>query len=236
MARARGVTHSFDRYAAEVERRSALGQGAGPGLHFVGCMPPLLTIRNWRLPPRRGTRKPSCLGRGAPRCRAPRARSGVHLGALGRQRSGDDLGRGGGCIRADTALHRGDEPQRAPPAGDRVVRHDDAPSQRWPVHARYRPRDRSSVRCLRIPRITTAQMEDFAGLMRRLWNGETVIGHDGPAGRYPVLRLDPTFREEIPLGSWRSARTRWSWEVGRSTRSCCTRSSPTRPWSAAPAR
>ena len=51
-----------------------------------------------------------------------------------------------------------------------------------------------------IPRITTAQMEDFAGLMRRLWNGETVIGHDGPAGRYPVLRLDPTFREEIPLG------------------------------------
>ncbi len=51
-----------------------------------------------------------------------------------------------------------------------------------------------------IPRITTAQMEDFAGLMRRLWNGETVIGHDGPCGRYPVLRLDPTFREEIPLG------------------------------------
>ena len=51
-----------------------------------------------------------------------------------------------------------------------------------------------------IERITTAQMEDFAGLMRRLWNGETVIGHDGPAGRYPVLRLDPTFREDIPLG------------------------------------
>lgn len=51
-----------------------------------------------------------------------------------------------------------------------------------------------------IPRITTAQMEDFAGLMRRLWNGETVIGHDGPAGRYPVLRLDPAFREDIPLG------------------------------------
>lgn len=51
-----------------------------------------------------------------------------------------------------------------------------------------------------IARITTTQMEDFAGLMRRLWNGETVIGHDGPAGRYPVLRLDPTFREEIPLG------------------------------------
>jgi probable F420-dependent oxidoreductase len=50
-----------------------------------------------------------------------------------------------------------------------------------------------------IPRITTAQMEDFALLMRRLWKGETVIGHDGPAGAWPVLRLDPDFDEEIPL-------------------------------------
>ena len=51
-----------------------------------------------------------------------------------------------------------------------------------------------------IPRITTAQMEDFALLVRRLWAGETVIGHDGPVGRYPVLRLDPRFDEAIPLG------------------------------------
>jgi probable F420-dependent oxidoreductase len=36
--------------------------------------------------------------------------------------------------------------------------------------------------------------------MRRLWHGETVIGHDGPVGRYPVLRLDPTFDEDIGLG------------------------------------
>lgn len=50
-----------------------------------------------------------------------------------------------------------------------------------------------------IPPITTAQMEDFALLMRRLWKGETVVGHDGPIGRYPVLRLDPTFDEDIPL-------------------------------------
>lgn len=50
-----------------------------------------------------------------------------------------------------------------------------------------------------IPRITTAQMEDFAHLMRRLWRGETVIGHDGPAGSWPVLRLDPDFNEPIPL-------------------------------------
>lgn len=50
-----------------------------------------------------------------------------------------------------------------------------------------------------IARITTAQMEDFAGLMRRLWKGETIIGHDGPAGSWPVLRLDPEFDEDIPL-------------------------------------
>src|SRR5207342_1761276 len=33
-----------------------------------------------------------------------------------------------------------------------------------------------------IPKITTAQMEDMAGLLRRLWHGEVVFGHDGPAG------------------------------------------------------
>jgi probable F420-dependent oxidoreductase len=51
-----------------------------------------------------------------------------------------------------------------------------------------------------IARITTDQMEDFAELMRRLWHGDTVIGHDGPAGTYPLLRLDPTFDEDIALG------------------------------------
>ena len=50
-----------------------------------------------------------------------------------------------------------------------------------------------------LPRITTAQLEDFAGIMRRLFKGETIIGHDGPAGKYPVLRLDPGFDEYIPL-------------------------------------
>ena len=50
-----------------------------------------------------------------------------------------------------------------------------------------------------IPRITTAEMDDFAGLMRRLWRGEVVIGHDGPAGSYPVLVLDQAFDEDIPL-------------------------------------
>src|SRR3954447_10503236 len=51
-----------------------------------------------------------------------------------------------------------------------------------------------------IPRITTAQLEDFVGLMRRLWKGEVILGHDGPAGQFPVLHLDSSFDEHIPLG------------------------------------
>lgn len=50
-----------------------------------------------------------------------------------------------------------------------------------------------------IGRITTAQMEDFAGLMRRLFRGEVIMGHDGPAGKYPVLHLDGTLDEYLPM-------------------------------------
>lgn len=50
-----------------------------------------------------------------------------------------------------------------------------------------------------VPRITSAQMEDFAGLMRRLWRGEVVLDHDGPAGKYPVLAIEPGVRRDIPL-------------------------------------
>jgi probable F420-dependent oxidoreductase len=50
-----------------------------------------------------------------------------------------------------------------------------------------------------IPQITTAQMEDFASVMRRLWHGETIIGNDSPIGHYPVLHLDSTFDEDIEL-------------------------------------
>jgi 5,10-methylenetetrahydromethanopterin reductase len=50
-----------------------------------------------------------------------------------------------------------------------------------------------------LPRITTAQMEDFVGLMRRLWRGEMVFSHDGPAGRFPFLHLDASFDEDIPV-------------------------------------
>src|SRR3954467_15795621 len=50
-----------------------------------------------------------------------------------------------------------------------------------------------------IPRITTAQMEDFAGIMRRLFRGEVIVGHDGPAGSWPVLHLDPQLDEHLPM-------------------------------------
>lgn len=50
-----------------------------------------------------------------------------------------------------------------------------------------------------VPAVTTAQMEDFAQVMRRLWHGEVVFNHDGPMGKYPVLVLDPDFNEDIRL-------------------------------------
>jgi probable F420-dependent oxidoreductase len=50
-----------------------------------------------------------------------------------------------------------------------------------------------------LPRIKTAEIEDFVGLMRRIWRGEVVIAHDGPAGKYPLLTMGPQFSEHIPM-------------------------------------
>ena len=50
-----------------------------------------------------------------------------------------------------------------------------------------------------ISRITTAQMEDFASILRRLFRGEMIVGHDGPAGTYPILHLDSALDEYVPL-------------------------------------
>lgn len=52
---------------------------------------------------------------------------------------------------------------------------------------------------LGLPHITMAQLADMVGLYRRLWRGEVILGHDGPAGRYPMLALDRSYDEDIPV-------------------------------------
>ena len=50
-----------------------------------------------------------------------------------------------------------------------------------------------------IDRITTAELEDVAGLLRRLWHGDVIMGHEGPAGSYSFAHLDSGFDCDIPL-------------------------------------
>jgi probable F420-dependent oxidoreductase len=50
-----------------------------------------------------------------------------------------------------------------------------------------------------LPHIKTAEIEDFVGLMRRIWRGEIIVGHDGPAGKYPLLTMGPDYDEHIPM-------------------------------------
>ena len=66
--------------------------------------------------------------------------------------------------------------------------------------------------------------------MRRLWAGEMILGHDGPAGSWPVPqpRRHRGARHPARARRVRSQLARSS-AVVPSTRSCCTRSSPTRP-------
>jgi 5,10-methylenetetrahydromethanopterin reductase len=47
--------------------------------------------------------------------------------------------------------------------------------------------------------ITSAQISDVTSILRRLWKGEAILGHDGPAGRYPYLHQDADFDEDIPI-------------------------------------
>jgi alkanesulfonate monooxygenase SsuD/methylene tetrahydromethanopterin reductase-like flavin-dependent oxidoreductase (luciferase family) len=50
-----------------------------------------------------------------------------------------------------------------------------------------------------VPRATMARMEDTAALLRRLWRGERVIGHDGPADRFGYLSTDIALESPPPL-------------------------------------
>jgi 5,10-methylenetetrahydromethanopterin reductase len=50
-----------------------------------------------------------------------------------------------------------------------------------------------------VHRVTSAELEDVITLLRRLWHGEAVMGHDGPAGTFPFVSQDPSFDEDIPV-------------------------------------
>ena len=50
-----------------------------------------------------------------------------------------------------------------------------------------------------IENATNAQLADIVGILQRLWRGERVVGHDGPAGRFPYLHLASWFNERIPI-------------------------------------
>jgi probable F420-dependent oxidoreductase len=54
-------------------------------------------------------------------------------------------------------------------------------------------------RAMGLHTVTSAELEDIAGILRRLWHGEMVLGHDGPAGSYPYLHQDAAFDEDIPI-------------------------------------
>lgn len=54
-------------------------------------------------------------------------------------------------------------------------------------------------RSMGLPPIRSDQIQDAVAIYRTLWNGGTVTGYDGPAGRFPYLHQDDTFHESIPV-------------------------------------
>lgn len=52
---------------------------------------------------------------------------------------------------------------------------------------------------LGLPNVTGAQLDDMTSVLRRLWNGEMVIGHSGPIGDYPLLNLGVTVAAAPPI-------------------------------------
>lgn len=52
---------------------------------------------------------------------------------------------------------------------------------------------------LGLPSVTNAMLADGVGLLRRLWKGERVVGHDGPLGKFPFLTMGDWIDAEIPI-------------------------------------
>ncbi|HTM85870.1 MAG TPA: TIGR03857 family LLM class F420-dependent oxidoreductase [Mycobacterium sp.] len=51
-----------------------------------------------------------------------------------------------------------------------------------------------------LPIVTEARLRDFFGILRRLWDGETILNHDGPAGKWPLLRHANGLDDAPPIG------------------------------------
>ncbi|WP_179473799.1 TIGR03857 family LLM class F420-dependent oxidoreductase [Mycolicibacterium vinylchloridicum] len=51
-----------------------------------------------------------------------------------------------------------------------------------------------------LPVVTEARLRDFFGILRRMWAGETIVDHDGPAGRWPLLRHVSGLPDGPPIG------------------------------------
>jgi 5,10-methylenetetrahydromethanopterin reductase len=52
---------------------------------------------------------------------------------------------------------------------------------------------------LGLPPVSNRQLTDFAALMRRLWKGERVVGHDSSLGKFPYLHQATWMNDDIPL-------------------------------------
>lgn len=50
-----------------------------------------------------------------------------------------------------------------------------------------------------VPRVTGARLRDTTEILRTLWSGGSVVGYDGPAGRFDYLSQDSGFDEKIPV-------------------------------------
>ena len=138
-------------------------------------------------------------GRGPAR-RGTGLRHGVHLRAVERQGGVLARRRGVRGHQPDADRHRRNQSQHPPSADHRLVGDHHAPAvevdgSRSASAAAWRPCTALSA----CQPVTTAQMEDFAQVMRRLWHGEVIFNHDGPIGKYQVLFLDPDFNEDIRL-------------------------------------
>lgn len=52
---------------------------------------------------------------------------------------------------------------------------------------------------LGLPTVTGAQLTEFIDVLRRLWRGDTIVGHDGQIGTYPILHLGAELAAVPPI-------------------------------------